>query len=152
MTTEHKQQQNTTTKEERDTTGDLNLASGWHNLQDKHKWAVAIVAAIVLILVLVNFPAIPILLFWIALYFLPTLIAAKRDHPYKTAILIIDVLAGWTLLGWIVALVWCFVDPPERSRAPDNTGTELEKFHELKEKGVITDEEFEAKKRSLLGE
>lgn len=29
---------------------------------------------------------------------------------------------------------------------------EIEKFHELKEKGIITEEEFELKKKSLLGQ
>ena len=40
----------------------------------------------------------------IFLYFLPSIIAHnKRDFA---AILIINLLFGWTVVGWIVALVW----------------------------------------------
>lgn len=40
----------------------------------------------------------------ILLYFLPAIIAHnKRDF---TAIFLVDLLFGWTVIGWIVALVW----------------------------------------------
>jgi len=39
-------------------------------------------------------------------YFLPILVAAARDHPSAMAIAALNVLLGWTLLGWIIALVW----------------------------------------------
>lgn len=38
------------------------------------------------------------------LYFLPAIIAHnKRDFA---AILIVNLLFGWTVIGWIVALIW----------------------------------------------
>lgn len=40
------------------------------------------------------------------LYFLPAIIAAHRDHPSRTAILIVNTFLGFTFIGWIVALVW----------------------------------------------
>jgi multisubunit Na+/H+ antiporter MnhB subunit len=40
------------------------------------------------------------------LYMLPTIIAYQRHHNNKLAITMLNVLLGWTLLGWIAALVW----------------------------------------------
>ena len=39
-------------------------------------------------------------------YFLPAFVAALRHHPNANAIAALDLLAGWTLIGWIVAMVW----------------------------------------------
>ena len=41
-------------------------------------------------------------------YFLPSIIAFKRGHLNRNAILILNILLGWTGLGWIGALVWSF--------------------------------------------
>ncbi len=40
------------------------------------------------------------------LYFLPTLIAFIRQHKNKLAIFLLNLLLGWTVLGWVVSLVW----------------------------------------------
>lgn len=40
------------------------------------------------------------------LYFLPAVVAALRRHPSGLAIFLLDLLLGWTVLGWIVALIW----------------------------------------------
>ena len=42
----------------------------------------------------------------VALYFLPAIIAAKRDHHQADAIGLLNLFLGWTFLGWVVALVW----------------------------------------------
>ncbi len=42
----------------------------------------------------------------LALYFLPTIVAAKRGHKHGSAIAILNLLLGWTFLGWVAALVW----------------------------------------------
>lgn len=42
----------------------------------------------------------------IAGYFLPTLIAAVRNHHNANAIMLLNLLLGWTFLGWVAALVW----------------------------------------------
>ena len=42
----------------------------------------------------------------IAIYFLPTMLANSRNHHNAAPITIINILAGWTLLGWFIALVW----------------------------------------------
>lgn len=38
--------------------------------------------------------------------FLPSLIAFVRGHHNRYAILVLNLLLGWTLIGWAVALVW----------------------------------------------
>ena len=40
------------------------------------------------------------------LYFLPAIIAITRGHLSAGAIFALNLLLGWTLLGWIVSLVW----------------------------------------------
>lgn len=40
------------------------------------------------------------------IYFLPSWVATRRHHPQKSAITTLNVLLGWTVLGWIAALVW----------------------------------------------
>ena len=37
-------------------------------------------------------------------YFLPTFNALH--HRQRTAIIVLNVLAGWTVVGWLVALIW----------------------------------------------
>ena len=44
-------------------------------------------------------------------YFLPTVFAIDRKHPQRTAIIVLNVVAGWSLVGWIIALVWAFTKP-----------------------------------------
>lgn len=39
-------------------------------------------------------------------YFFPSLVAGVRHHHNATAILVLNIFLGWTVLGWIVALVW----------------------------------------------
>lgn len=41
-----------------------------------------------------------------AMYFLPTLIAAIRGHDNWLGIFLLNIFLGWTLIGWVVALVW----------------------------------------------
>lgn len=47
-----------------------------------------------------------------AIYFLPSYIAHKRKHPSFGAILVINLLFGWTLLGWVGSLIWALSSPP----------------------------------------
>jgi len=40
------------------------------------------------------------------IYSLPTLIAFLRSHKNKLAIFFLNILLGWTGIGWTIALVW----------------------------------------------
>ncbi|MBR4624292.1 MAG: superinfection immunity protein [Alphaproteobacteria bacterium] len=39
-------------------------------------------------------------------YFLPTIVAYSRNHTNALAILILNLFLGYTLIGWVVALIW----------------------------------------------
>lgn len=42
----------------------------------------------------------------IAIYFLPTIIGFKRNQPNKTSIFLLNLFLGWSLIGWVISLVW----------------------------------------------
>ena len=46
-----------------------------------------------------------------ALYLLPTYEAWKNQHPNLTAIALVNIFLGWSLLGWVVAVVWAYKKP-----------------------------------------
>ena len=39
-------------------------------------------------------------------YFIPSIIAAKRNHKNFMGIFILNLAGGWTILAWIAALIW----------------------------------------------
>ncbi len=86
------------------------------------------------------------------IYFLPTYIAAKKDHSNFVVILIINLLFGWTLLAWLVCIVWACIDTShnETNNTNSNKYEDLEKLQNLKENGVISESEFEIEKQKLL--
>jgi len=47
-----------------------------------------------------------VLVLFILLHFLPTIIALARSHHNGFAIFLTNLLLGWTVIGWIVALIW----------------------------------------------
>jgi Superinfection immunity protein len=46
--------------------------------------------------------------FGFVMYFLPSLIALLRSKRDIVAIVLLNFFLGWTLIGWVVALVWAF--------------------------------------------
>lgn len=42
----------------------------------------------------------------IGIYFLPSIVANHRGHHNENAIVLLNLFLGWTLIGWVVALVW----------------------------------------------
>ena len=51
------------------------------------------------------------------LYFLPTVIRSSRGHG-AGGILILNVLFGWTGIGWFVLLLWALTSPRPYYYAP----------------------------------
>jgi threonine/homoserine/homoserine lactone efflux protein len=47
------------------------------------------------------------------IYVIPGIVASNRNHRQATAIWAVDLLFGWTLIGWGVALVWALTNPRE---------------------------------------
>lgn len=54
----------------------------------------------------------------IPLYFLPSIIAFKRDHQQRVSIFALNFLLGWSLLGWVGSLVWSLAAGQERPQPP----------------------------------
>ncbi len=53
------------------------------------------------------------LLFLTALYFLPSILG--RDKRDRAGIFLLNLFLGWTLVGWVIALVWaCAAEPALR--------------------------------------
>ena len=95
----------------------------------------------------------------IPLYLLPSILAIRKNHFYKIPIILINILCGWFGLGWVAALVWCFIEPASRPVVIDKSAiggfstdvtNEIERLYELKEKGVLTQGEFDQRKKKLL--
>jgi uncharacterized membrane protein len=66
-----------------------------------------VLANLLLTIVVLGFVVILSLL----IYFAPTFIAIFRKHPNWAALSILNFFLGWTLVGWVVALVWAFTIP-----------------------------------------
>jgi hypothetical protein len=50
----------------------------------------------------------------LAAYFFPTIVAGLRRHHNEGAIFATNLLLGWTMLGWAIALIWAVTNPPRR--------------------------------------
>ena len=46
------------------------------------------------------------------MYFLPTLIAAVRNKRDVLTIFLVNFLLGWSVIGWIVCLLWALKTEP----------------------------------------
>jgi hypothetical protein len=63
------------------------------------------------------------ILFWLfvlALYCAPLMLAGHRHHPQVNAIGILTILFGWTVIAWIIGLVWACTAIP----APQQSSTQ----------------------------
>jgi hypothetical protein len=87
--------------------------------------------------------------------------------PHLGSIIAINVLLGWTLVGWVVALAMALRTIPEplESQAvqqaavvpvapatdePDATVTGIAKLADLRREGLLTEDEYAAAKARLL--
>ena len=85
------------------------------------------------------------------LAFIPANIAKNKGRSFGL----------WWFYGWmlfIVALIHSLTlpdpyayTPTPTAKAPTSSADELKKYKDLLDKGVITQEEFDAKKKQLLG-
>ena len=90
----------------------------------------------------------------LVIYFIPSAIAFDKKKKNLAAIFAVNLLLGWIFIGWIVALVWALTKDEKKETIPAQTKSdadELQKLADLKEKGVISEDEFNAKKKQVLG-
>lgn len=108
------------------------------------------------------FNAVPMLIGMTALYLLPFLISVVRGHHNKASIFFLNLFLGWTFIGWIAALIWSVSAIKSQTPAqhkeilvtrPDREDpySKLEKLAELRDRGHLTAQEFEAEKSKVLG-
>ena len=50
---------------------------------------------------------------FIAIYFMPFIIAVNRKHKNRVSIFLVNLLFGWSFIGWAVALIWSFTSNTE---------------------------------------
>jgi hypothetical protein len=46
---------------------------------------------------------------FVTLYFTPSIVAFYRAKPSRLGITFFNLLAGWTVIGWIAAFIWACV-------------------------------------------
>lgn len=50
----------------------------------------------------------------IFVYLLPAFVAMQRKHTNTTAICVLNILVGWSFIGWVAALVWALVNSGDK--------------------------------------
>lgn len=53
---------------------------------------------------IVIFLIVAALMLW--LYFVPSIIAVKRNHCNQVPIILLNLFLGWLFIPWVIALVW----------------------------------------------
>ena len=54
--------------------------------------------------------------FLVLCYTLPSIVAVRRGHRRQQSIIALDLILGWTLVGWIAALVWSLTSNVKNKR------------------------------------
>lgn len=100
-----------------------------------------------------------LLIFCIVLivYFIPVIIAKANSSNRMTGIFWLNLLTGWSVIGWITALIWAITSNRENRHVivgtistPSSVADELGKLKKLQEDGIISSDDFETHKNSLL--
>lgn len=85
-------------------------------------------------------------------YFLPLMIAFYRNHEKYTTIFLLNLFLGWTLVVWVVCLIWSLFGETRKRLdiASYNRYEDLERLSRLKSSGDLTEIEFQEEKSKLL--
>lgn len=67
--------------------------------------------------------AILVLLFVLAVYLIPTIIAFARGHASKWGIGVLNIVLGWSLVFWVVALIWSLSNKGQSQTTIVNVGS-----------------------------
>lgn len=73
-----------------------------------------------------SFAAILIFIFALLVYFLPTMVASSREIRASGGVFVLNLLLGWTFLGWVIALVWAVAGERKASAAQAPQGSRVE--------------------------
>ncbi len=95
----------------------------------------------------------------VVFYFIPSIIALLRMKKNLVAIIALNTFLGWSVIGWVVSLVWSLSSDAKPARIIVNQQTpitkedgidKLTKLKKLLDDGAITQEEFNQQKGALL--
>ncbi len=95
----------------------------------------------------------------IVFYFIPSIIALVRMKKNLIAIIALNFFLGWSLIGWVVSLVWSLSSDSKprpiivNQQAPQTKEDNIDKLTKLKkllDDGVITPDEFNQQKGAIL--
>jgi hypothetical protein len=56
-----------------------------------------------------------LILMGLVIYFVPTFIARSKKKRNAAAIFALNLFLGWTLVGWVIALVWALMVEPDKA-------------------------------------
>lgn len=124
------------------------------NLSTSEIIIISVVAAALVILFYSIGMSLLFFIFLLFLYFIPSFVAFNRKHQSKLAILALNIFLGWTFIGWVISLVWSLSGTTGNTDSikhnTNNIALEIEQLAALKEKGIITESEFQKKKKDIL--
>lgn len=90
------------------------------------------------------------------IYFLPSMAGSNKRNA--GAIIALNFFLGWTIIGWVGALVWAMTedDEPKKVILPQPSKEvqkmdALKKLKDLYDGGVLTEREFKIEKSKILG-
>lgn len=94
-----------------------------------------------------------LIVFLLAIYFFPFILSYNKKNVL--AIFALNLFLGWTLIGWVVALVWAVSKDKEdviivKTDTSRSISSEIADLKKLYDEGVLTQSEFEEQKRRLL--
>lgn len=106
---------------------------------------------------------------FLLLYFLPTIFAFSRKKNNKGIIFLINFFLGWSVIGWIVSLIWALSSDnnqtiilnnnplnvkEKKSNSKESAYEEklnnLQKIKDLFDSGALSETEFEEQKSKIL--
>ena len=67
----------------------------------------------------------------VVFYFLPAASAYSRRHKSRSAILLVNIVLGWTLVGWLWAAIWCSTGNVEEKGPDPKTHVKCPECREL---------------------
>lgn len=67
--------------------------------------------------------AILVMLFVLAVYLIPTIIAFARGHDSKWGIGVLNIVLGWSLVFWVVTLIWALSNKGQSQTTIVNVGS-----------------------------
>lgn len=70
--------------------------------------------------------AVSVVVFFVGIipaYFAPALIARHYKHPAQNGIALVNFFLGWTVIGWVAALIWAYTFPTSADAAAEPVDT-----------------------------